>query len=216
MVASVPHLGSLPPRAPSAPKAMGPGGMLWRLADTLRGGSPAASLSASPAPSAASVTAPASSSPLGAMHAGFHGPKSCCRRALHLDPRLASWLSAMAAVHNCGSDNKTLRDLLEFYSGVVGREELHIVLVEEVHEGEGGGEGEAERWLLKPRVTRRHVEWLEKVGEEFGLEVDVVLGRLVCFAMEVLDDDAIFECTPRLPSCTADLYSDCDIFRNVC
>jgi hypothetical protein len=136
------------------------------------------------------------------------------RAPLHLAAPLAAWLRAMAAAHNCGSTNKTLRDLLGFYSSL-SPGDLRCVLADVVHgRGGGGGGGEVECDEPQVHVTRQQAAWLAAAGEAHGLDVDAVLARLVAFARDVLDEEVLFEARVRCATNTADLYCDCDIFSN--
>lgn len=134
------------------------------------------------------------------------------RAPLRLAQPQAAWLGAMADVHNFGSRNKTLRDLLCFYVRLSAHE-LERALAG-VEGGRGVADGDSEP-VLEVHITRQHTAWLSALGEKNGLGVNSVLARLVSYAQAYVDDDYVFEQNVCCPGSTVELYSDCDIYSSL-
>lgn len=112
--------------------------------------------------------------------------------------------------------NKTLRDLLDLYTSLP-KSDLSDALSSATNPA-ATGESTVLRNSqdeLAAHVTRNQLGWLGEISKEHGVSIDVVLARLIAFAMQELDDEEIFENRPHLAKNTADLYSDCDIFSNI-
>lgn len=136
---------------------------------------------------------------------------------LHLEPSLGAWLKEMATAHNCGSVNKTLRDLLDFYACLPSSDLANCMASASASVAESPGiASHSANDELAAHITRHHMSWLEHLSCECNAHIDVILARLIAFAMNELDDEEIFENSPHLARNTTDLYSDCNIFSNIC
>lgn len=151
--------------------------------------------------------APPARSSSASAHSVRRDPISICRP-------LVEWLGSMAVAHNCGSRNKTLRDLLCLYAAF---SDADLARVNDV--GEGGGEERGddggEKCVLDIHITRLHVEWLTTVADKRAVSVSTLLSRLVKFAKDELNEEYVFETHVRCAKSTVDLYSDCGIYSSL-
>ena len=139
----------------------------------------------------------------------------------------ASWVRGMAQEHNCGSVNKTLRDLISWY-GRLDQKQLRRLVEGWGRRSSTGSRASlastvthhdyvmSEEGGLEAGLTREHVELLAKWGKEVGLgDRELVLERLIEHAMMELDDEVLFESGLCLPQSTAALYSDLNIYSEL-
>lgn len=118
----------------------------------------------------------------------------------------------MADVHNCGSRNKTLRDLLCLYITFPEADLKRVVDAGEAKLRLGEAEVKS---VLDIHITRQHTEWLVSVAEKYSLSVSTLLSRLVKFGKEELNEEYVFETHVSCARTTVDLYSDCGIFSSL-
>jgi hypothetical protein len=137
-----------------------------------------------------------------------------------LDTTHVRWLREIALKYNCGSMNKTLRDLLEFYTHVeIG--ELDEILrpesrqqpplcrvrhfAEKVRESPPNVNSDG---AYRPCISKVHSRWIQKTSNTYGLTPSLLLTRLIQFAISELDDELLFENISGMARSTADLYAD--------
>jgi hypothetical protein len=142
--------------------------------------------------------------------------------AISLESRHVSWLRETAATYNCGSVNKTLRDLVEFYTRVDIRE-LDEIVLRDSHRGqpldasrESSGvsedpQGRSSGKEYHPHLSKGHSLWIQKSSLAYGLESSDFVGRLIQFAIDELDDELLFNNISTMARSTTDLYSDINI-----
>jgi hypothetical protein len=146
----------------------------------------------------------------GQRHGDAPRHSSAARAPLKLSAPLVAWLGDMADLHNFGSRNKTVRDLLCYYAGLHEEDLKHVLS----NEGRAPELDESEP-SADVHVTRQHAVWLAGLGKSYGLSADIALAHLVSFAQSQLDDDVVFEQDVCCASTTFDLYNDCDIYTSL-
>jgi hypothetical protein len=135
----------------------------------------------------------------------------------------------MALKYNCGSMNKTLRDLLDFFSHTAACE-LDEILESEMRHGPQQRPFYGLRQIpapvrespshvsvdssYRPNISKVQSRWIQRTSATYGLEPSVLLARLVQFAINELDDELLFENISGMARCTADLYADITVTQD--
>jgi hypothetical protein len=146
-----------------------------------------------------------------------------------LDFSHVRWLREMALKYNCGSMNKTLRDLLDFFSHTAACE-LDEILESEMRHGPQQRPFYGLRQIpapvrespshvsvdssYRPNISKVQSRWIQRTSATYGLEPSVLLARLVQFAINELDDELLFENISGMARCTADLYADITVTQD--